>query len=297
MDDHEIAACVAEVVGCKPDGSVIEPLGGRQGLIVARVTLGSRRFVFKAIRESLRKELCLARFVGGLGGGPAVLGGEEDARRGLFWIVMEDLGETRLADSPNVEGYCRSAQALARMQIRCLEQAVELADLGLRIVDVADWETIALNALELADEGDVHGIELDPIVFSASELARDAATIPGTLVHSDLHAGNIVLVEDGALLLDWGSAYIAAAFTGLEELLWPAAPWLNPCNSDRVKAAYLREWAPLLGKPGPLEKAVLACRTLVRLQIMQSTLESGDQFAARAVYRRLRESWEGWRRA
>src|SRR5262245_18771806 len=117
VEDDEIAACVAARVGRPPTGVQIEPLGGKQGLLVCRVRVpGAGSFVFKAVRESGRRELVLTERLAAVAPGsvPPVVAFEADSRRGLFWLITRDMGMRRLADAPSVDAYIATAQSLAQ---------------------------------------------------------------------------------------------------------------------------------------------------------------------------------------
>jgi len=306
MDDEEILACVEAAAGRPLRAPRLTVLGGRQGLLTCRVADGGQAWVFKAVRESGRRELALTARLAQLAPGlvPEVLASESDLRRGLHWIVMGDVGTRRLADSPCVEGFVRTGAALARVQAATLAETEALRSLGLRVVGASDWEEIALTVLAAAEgAGGGPGVEpgaLEPIVWSATELAQAAAEAPTAVVHGDLHPGNVALRESGEpCLLDWGSAYLAAAFAGLEELLLPAARSLRGDGVARTAAAYLREWAPYVGRPSRAERPCLAARVLVRLQLLGQLLRGrgpGDEFAAAGAFLALQEAWQAWER-
>lgn len=311
MDDEEIAACVAAALGCTTAGLEIETLGGRQGLLVCRVRVpGAGSFVFKAVRESGRRELALTALLAQHvpGAVPPVLAYEEDVRRGYYWLVTHDMGARRLADAPSVEGYVATAQTLAQIQLAVLDETEALRSLGVPCVGPSEWEEIALKALEAAQESGgallQDGLsELERIVWATTDIARDTLTLPPALVHGDLHGGNVALLDGspsvGVCLLDWGSAYVGAALLALEELLWPAVRWLRAAEEiDRVRTAYFRAMASLLGKPGRLERAFAACQTLVRLERLYESLrrDEQDEFASAATLRRLLDAWRHWER-
>jgi aminoglycoside phosphotransferase (APT) family kinase protein len=308
VEDEEIAACVAGAVGSSPDGAQLEVLGGKQGLIVSRVTLLSGgSFVFKAVRESARRELALTEALARIAPAvsPRVIAFKEDAERRLYWLVMEDVGPRRLSDAPAVEGYIAAAHALASLQQASMEALPKLSDLGVPEVSQQTWEEIALRVLDRGTESGSAVVRseftrLEQAVWDVPDIAGDTIANPPALVHGDLHAGNIVLTADdpSVRILDWGSAYIGAAFLALEELLWPAARHVRPADLSPARAAYLRVWEPLLGKPGRLERAVEACRTLVRLELVDEYLrrpEQYDEYVVAAGMRKLTEAWHSWK--
>jgi hypothetical protein len=314
MDEEEIASYVSAVVGGASQGAKIEPLGGRQGLIVCRVHItGKGSFIFKAVRESLRRELALtARLAQEVPGTiPHVLAYEEDEHRDLYWLVESDMGMRRLSDVPTVEWYCETAEALARVQQALLLESLDLDAMGVPKAETGFWEDVGLRALEKVAQSRgslLHGLydTLEAVIWSVDDLAMDASVLPLAIIHGDLHPGNVALLSDHpprVCLLDWGSAYLGPAFLALEEMLFPAARYLKPGEGFlQVRSTYLRAWTPILGKPGRLERATLACQTLVRLLMLEESLRrsapesSNDLFLCAAILQRLHESWQQWNR-
>lgn len=314
MDDDEIASYVSAVVGGVSQGAQVEPLGGRQGLIVCRVRIaGKGSFIFKAVRESLRRELALtARLSKEVPGTvPQVLAYEEDERRELYWLVESDMGARRLSDAPTVEWYCETAESLARVQQALLLESHDLSAMGVPTTETGFWEDVGLRALEEIAQSRgslLRGLydTLEAVIWSVDDLALDASVLPVALIHGDLHPGNVALLSEHpprVCLLDWGSAYLGPAFLALEEMLFPAARYLKPGEGfNRVRSAYLRSWTSMLGKPGRLERATLACQTLVRLMMLEESLRrcmpesNSDLFVCAAVLQRLHESWQQWQR-
>lgn len=287
MGDDEILHCVAEALGIPADGGSVTPLGGHQGLIVCRVCLpGAPSCIFKAVRESARSELRLSAWLARAVPGtvPAVLRAEEDVHRGLYWLIMQDEGEARLADRPTQRGYVNAARTLARLQIETLELLIEGTAPDLRTVDPPAWEEMALSLLAFVEERRIGpGVDtasLSAALWRAEELAAHTSVLPMALIHGDLHAGNIVAQDDGSVrLLDWGSAYVGAAFLGLAELLWPAERYIRRIGDlGPIRKAYLDCWVPLLGKPGRLANAVAACESLARMSLIQEALRRPDRF-------------------
>jgi aminoglycoside phosphotransferase (APT) family kinase protein len=312
VEDAEVIDCVCAAAGHAPCAGRVIPLSGKQGLLICRVTLqNGRSYVFKAVKEVGRREIAISELLSKElpGSVPHVYAAEQDCKRGLYWFVCEDVGSRRLADSPTVDAFAATAVALARVQLASLEISPALWETGAPVVDTARWEEIGLRLLEAAEKRQVDvGLDvaaLEQVVWSVTSMAADASACPPALVHGDLHTANVAFCGEpenpSIRLLDWGSAYLGAAFLGLEELLWPAARYLRtPDQRGRVRAAYLREWAPLLGKPGPLETAVAACAALVRLELLDEALRRRhqyDNFAAAAIERKLFEAFEAWKRA
>jgi len=309
LDDDQIIAYVAQALGIKMRPARVMRLGGRQGMVVARVAFDGRgSWVFKAVRRADQREVALAAAVAGFSGGrtPAVYGCEVDEPRGVSWIVMQDVGDLRLRDQPDADAFAAAADALAAIQIAALSHLDDPALASVPRLGVSQWEDVALEVLDqvgsAAPQASRAGLE--DAAWAAGEAASVTATLPVSLVHGDLHTGNVAIREcGGPCLLDWGSAYLAAAFFGFEELaVASGGRMLVPEIEGRARAAYLRRWAPLLGKPGPLARPLLACRLLLRLEVARQALrrlEDGReaQFDAAAACRLASDALRQWRKA
>lgn len=100
-----------------------------------------------------------------------------------------------------------------------------------------------------------HAGELDWLVRSAGQwetLFRVLAALPVTLVHGDMHPGNVMLAMDGRVgLLDWGNARLAPPMLDLANLVdVDSAPWNR----------YLATWAEARGESLPKDLARLGYR-------------------------------------
>jgi aminoglycoside phosphotransferase (APT) family kinase protein len=74
------------------------------------------------------------------------------------------------------------------------------------------------------------------------------AVLPSALVHGDVHAGNVLISPDSAVLIDWGNARIGPAMLDVANCAPPGS-----ANHD----AYLRAWAESTGAPlNPMTAAV-----------------------------------------
>ena len=309
VDDEEILACVAEALGLLPVGGSIEPLGGKQGLFVCRVTLpGSQPLIFKAVRESCRLELRLSAWLSQAipYAAPAVLYAADDDQRGYYWLVMHDEGPSRLSDDPTISAYAAAASLLGSMQVDSLSRLADLREIGVPEMDAARWEETSLSLLAALDSDELGRIpdrgSLERSLWRVGEMASDAGMLPMALIHGDLHAGNIAANAKGEIrILDWGSAYIGSAFLGLSELLWPAARYARRLGDlGPVRKAYTDQWIPVVGKPGRLGAAVSACDALSRLSLLQESVRRPDRFGdfgAATVASQFVDLCRNWERA
>jgi hypothetical protein len=311
VGDDEIVFCAAEACGRSAKAATVEPMTGKQGLIVCRVRfVDDFTCIFKAVREVRKHEIAISLLLCKIAVDmvPWVLGSDEDVSRGLYWFVMEDLGTVRLADRPSTYLYARAGHDLASLQMASMEHADCLAKCGVPQVSIGRWEEIALHLLETALQCSKRSAIMDfstleEVVWNVSRLARDAEALPLTLIHGDLHAANISIgvCGESVKLMDWGSSYMGSAFLALEELLWPAARHLKTSvDIDQVRTAYLRAWAPILGKPGHLQTPLAACRALVRMELLLEALRPTtveDTFAIAATFNRMVEAYRDWKKS
>jgi hypothetical protein len=104
----------------------------------------------------------------------------------------------------------------------------------------------------------------DAVVAWAEDdrIARALEVLPRTLVHRDMHDGNVVVGSDGTTIIDWGNAFAGPAWVDLENIAvrhspgvanydatWEAVtgeernPWLDEVGwswaTVQVRAQYL----------------------------------------------------------
>jgi thiamine kinase-like enzyme len=98
----------------------------------------------------------------------------------------------------------------------------------------ADWVAYYREALarrsceEPGDLGAPAMREIDSSLPVRSAALAALPSVPSVLCHSDLHAANLVVGEDGPKLLDWEYAHLSEAF-------WDLAGW--SCNNDLTEEA------------------------------------------------------------
>jgi hypothetical protein len=190
---------------------------------------------------------------------PEVLATDDERR----WFLMREFRGPLLREIDDVELWEVTVRRLAEMQVACCDQGAWLLSLGCpdrRLPRLAEQ----IEAL-LADEATLRP---DPAVgegLTDEEIARlrgfapdvaalcaevDAGGVPASLIHSDLHPGNIVVTEDGPLLFDWTDACLAHPFLDACHLLWDAPKALSKKHGasearslrTRLEDAYLAAW-------------------------------------------------------
>ena len=135
------------------------------------------------------------------------------------WMLLRECGPLLLRGRPVFEVWSNVIQAFARMQIASLSFKSVLLQAGCanRCLHhlVSDFETV-LNESEIWSQ--IRTSVREDLYQSLPLLhclCEELASIPvpaGTLVHGDLHAGNIVLQQGHPVFLDWSDGCIAHPF-------------------------------------------------------------------------------------
>lgn len=197
-----------------------------------------------------------------------------DRERG--WLLLADSGP--LMDDTRLELWDKTVRQIATMQQATIPLCGELLALGCQ-----DQRLDALAAQAAALPGDplVRAVLSDPeyaalcalvprLLDRCAELA--AFGLPATLVHGDLHTGNIAQHGTRITFFDWGDACIAhpffVLFALLDERYFPAGA-LDV--GARLRAQYLAGWAEH-GSPGALRTALERANSLAALRYLLGCL-------------------------
>jgi hypothetical protein len=104
---------------------------------------------------------------------------------------------------------------------------------------------------------------LDDVEAAVAEL--DAAGVPATIQHDDLHGGNILVGPDGDLFFDWGDAAVAHPFSTLtttfNSIAHHTGRGLDDPVFDRLRDVYAAAWSDRL-PPDDLARVVALARVL-----------------------------------
>jgi len=172
-----------------------------------------------------------------------------DAKRG--WMLLPELGGL-LDWEPPLELHQELFRRYAELQQRSVDVTAELLADGCldRRLDVLEAQIDPL----LADPEATRRLTPD----EAAELARlapelkaacrqlDACGLPNTLVHGDLHPGNVARLDGELAYFDWTDACIAHPFIDLHSLQWEK----DETRRAALLEAYLGAWAGV----APLER-------------------------------------------
>jgi aminoglycoside phosphotransferase (APT) family kinase protein len=170
---------------------------------------------FKAACAHFHAEPALTRLVAEMvpGHAPIVIATDDD--RG--WVLTEEIPGADEDAVPDGVGP-PSARTIATLQLRSLDRLPELAAAGVPERDLAatgrQFDQMLASSVELSqltsDEiARVRGCR-DAVHEVLDEL--DSLGVPTTLVHGDLHPGNIALSGDSLVLYDWSDASVSHPF-------------------------------------------------------------------------------------
>jgi Ser/Thr protein kinase RdoA (MazF antagonist) len=164
------------------------------------------------------------------------------------WMLMAPFeGDTD--QQPTLEHRLRLMRTHADLQVQSSDFVDDLLASGC-LDRRLDWTAAQIDAL-LADEeflklNDDELAQLKGLVPIHKERCRQIADfgVPETLVHGDLHTGNVAFRSDGLTLFDWTDACIAHPFVDMLDIFWEK----DEAIQRQLLDAYLAAWtvfAPL----------------------------------------------------
>ena len=234
---------------------------------VLRAPAGESFLYFKASGNLFREEPAITRALARLAPDrlPVVLAAEA----GRAWMVMADFGGVPLKGTEEPAPWEEALREFARLQIASLDHEDRLLAAGVRDRRLPTLSS-AFAALMEIDEALMPGhpsglsgeqIEalrgLVPWVEDACDrLGR--AGIPHTLVHGDLHSGNVAVTPRGPVFFDWSDAAWSHPFLDLVPFFSDGFEGPRADQRDRLRDAYLEPWSALDGSDGLHETFELA---------------------------------------
>lgn len=167
------------------------------------------------------------------------------------WMVLPDLGTT-LRESPDHELRVAAMVAHGRMQRALAGRPGELLAAGLHDRQLAKLAAqidplLADSEAQLVLGADLHA-RLVAIAPALRAVCRQLAAynIPASLVHADLHAGNVAVRDGRLLIFDWTDASLAHPFFDLVTFVFAARSLPEgEALAERIVAAYLQLWEHL----------------------------------------------------
>ena len=202
------------------------------------------------------------------------------------WMLLADFGEPIGRNSP-VKIKKDVYRLLAQIQIKSVEHIDNLLNVGCldrRLGKLATQVDDLFNdeiVLSLLKEAEINQLNsLAPYLKNlCSQLAE--YKIPQTLVHGDLHLGNVALDKDNYLLFDWTDSCIAHPF--FDMFLFYFRRSYNPLAPIKsIRDEYLNQWTVYESKSRILEawklaKPLCALHHAVTYQYISNCLESREK--------------------
>ncbi len=211
------------------------------------------------------------------------------------WMLLAAFEELFDFDSPLEIGK-EALRRFAVLQLRTAELTAELLSDGCldRRLDVLENQIEPLlNDPEAVSKLQPDELaELRRLTPSLQAICRRLAEfeIPATLVHGDLHLGNVTRVDGELQYFDWTDACVAHPFIDLLSLQW------EPDGAKRaaLREAYLEPWlevapAERLREAADLAAVVIPLHHAVSYATIVANLEPSAQGEADATHEFLRE--------
>ena len=164
------------------------------------------------------------------------------------WMLLRDFGPA-LRGNPDLDVWTAALQAYVPLQrdaadrldtlwaIGCADRRLETLPAWVDFL-VADAETLALIEPQEADRLIALGPHLKELAAKLSDYR-----LPSTLVHGDLHPGNIAAQHGEYLFYDWTDACIAHPFMDLITVLEETDTLPDQALATaRLRHAYLSQW-------------------------------------------------------
>lgn len=162
------------------------------------------------------------------------------------WMLLEAFPESD--DDPTPAQVAAVAAAHARLQVAALDELDRLVAAGLpergRDVTVAGLHEVVANGVERADRTPAQQAAATaalPRLVAQVDALHDTG-LPLTLVHGDLHLGNLTWRDGRPLVFDWTDACLAHPFLDGQHLAHSARHHLGAEAADAVRSAYLGVW-------------------------------------------------------
>ncbi|MBI3976365.1 MAG: phosphotransferase [Armatimonadetes bacterium] len=239
-----------EALGLRPTGPVQQARAWTISTIL-RVATSAGTLYFKASADIFATEPLITRYVARRfpGHTPEVLAVDEQRS----WMLMRDVGGTRLAAVPEIGPWEDALRVLAWMQLGCVERTDELLASGFadrrleRLATQVDPLLAYAVSTPTSWRDALTTAERDALSRMAPRLKDLCAGLAGyglpeTLEHGDSHAGNIVSAGDRSIVFDWSDAGVAHPFFSLLPFFMFRRLPEHPDARDRLLRVYLEPW-------------------------------------------------------
>jgi hypothetical protein len=171
------------------------------------------------------------------------------------WMLLGDFGQP-VGDAPTIAAQVEMVRLFARIQLTAVHHRPHLLAIGCldrRLGRLATQIEALIN--DTAALKGLSGAEVEQLQQSAPRLqamcqALAGYGIPETLIHGDLHLGNVASQDGRMLFFDWTDAAISHPFLDMIAIFSPA----NETDQDPLRDAYLAHWSAY-GSPAQLQEA------------------------------------------
>jgi aminoglycoside phosphotransferase (APT) family kinase protein len=162
------------------------------------------------------------------------------------WLLMEDMtgADEDYEDAPPSGLGLAAARIVATLQLRSLDHLGEIESAGVPLRGLAE----TLRGFDEVLDGSIELDALTPEELAAARGCRDevhavvgeldAAGIPETLIHGDLHPGNVAHHQDALMFYDWSDAAVSHPFLDVVHLLRS----IREDERDAAREAYAEVW-------------------------------------------------------
>lgn len=225
------------------------------------------------------------------------------------WLLLQDFGEP-IGDKVSLEIKQNIYCLLAQIQIKSIENCDRLLAIGcldrrLKCLQ-SQIDPLIENAASLPELSREEISQLQSLAPTLKNLCLELGSynIPETLVHGDLHLGNVAVDKGNYILFDWTDSCITHPFFDLFDLFFTRSrkSWLKPFNTfwkqhslSSLRDTYLSQWLEYesperLLKAWEIAKPLCALHHSVTYQYIIATLEPRTKHElSRALPNFLRE--------
>ncbi|MBV9789311.1 MAG: aminoglycoside phosphotransferase family protein [Chloroflexi bacterium] len=163
------------------------------------------------------------------------------------WMLLADVGPD-LRQTPEREAWQAALRLHSEVQQSFAASPEAVLAIGAvdrrleRLADEVEEVLSTPDSLErLSDEERQQADALRPrIAQMCADLAGGG--VPQTIVHSDLHGGNIALHDERYLCFDWTDGCLTHPFFDLVTMLQDAEEYLDAEAASELRDAYLEQW-------------------------------------------------------
>ena len=187
-----------------------------------------------------------------------------DPARG--WMLLEDFGQ-KLREHPVLAAWEEALQIFSRLQVassKHVELLLATGCLDRRLDKLPGQIDLLMNDTQISsflDKAEVEQLQAYTPLFKAMCDQLASYNIPATLVHGDLHPGNIALGQGKPVFFDWTDGCVSHPFFDAITF-WEEVDRLGdtPDARSRLRDIYLEQWTAYEPMERLLEAAVLAER-------------------------------------